>query len=122
MLKVNEIAFSCYAVLDMPRARHFYETVLNLVPSHIANTPNGQWVEYEIGPHTLSLGCAPGFKPSADGCSVAFEVADFDAAIQHLRTHQVKFRIEPFPTPVCQMAAVYDPDGNCLIIHKRNRG
>ena len=30
MLKVSEIAFSCYAVTDMPRARAFYEGVLGL--------------------------------------------------------------------------------------------
>ena len=30
MLRVTEIAFSCYAVTDMARARKFYEGVLGL--------------------------------------------------------------------------------------------
>ena len=120
MLKVSEIAFSCYAVTDMARAREFYEGVLNLKPSKVTKTPTGQWVEYEIGPHTLALGCAPGFNPSPDGCSAALEVENFEDAIAHLRARAVKFRFEPYTSPVCRMAGVYDPDGNCLIVHKRN--
>jgi predicted enzyme related to lactoylglutathione lyase len=104
----------------MARARAFYEGVLNLKAGTITETPNGQWVEYELGPHTLALGCAPGFNPSPDGCAVALEVTDFDEALAHLQTHGVKLRFEPFTTPVCRMAAIFDPDGNSLIIHRRN--
>lgn len=120
MLKITELAFCCYAVTGMPRARAFYEDALGLKPAHVLDSPAGQWVEYEIGPHTLTLGCAPGWKPSPDGCAVALEVEDFDAAIAHLRSHGAKFRMEPFATPVCRMAMVCDPDDNTLIIHKRN--
>ena len=122
MIKVNEIAFSCYAVADMARARKFYEEALGLKPDHIVNTEHGQWVEYEMGPHTMALGSAAGWKSSPDGCSVALEVEDFDAAIAHLREHGAKFRIEPTPTPVCRMAMIYDPDGNSICIHKRKAG
>jgi predicted enzyme related to lactoylglutathione lyase len=121
MLQATELAFSCYAVGDMPRARAFYEGVLGLKPGTVTDTPAGKWVEYELGPHTLSLGCAPEFqKPSPDGCIVGLEVADFDAAVAHLKAAGVKFRLEPFPTGVCRMAMVLDPDGNTLCIHKRN--
>jgi predicted enzyme related to lactoylglutathione lyase len=119
MLKVTEIAFSCYAVTDMARARNFYENVLGLNPTTIHDSEHGQWVEYEFGPYALSLGSSPAFKPSPDGCTVALEVEDFDAAIAQLRANNVKFRIEPTPTPVCQMAMIFDPDGNTLCIHKR---
>jgi predicted enzyme related to lactoylglutathione lyase len=122
VLKVTEIAFSCYAVTDVARARAFYEGVLGLKPTTVSESPNGTWVEYEFGPHALAIGSAPGFKPSPDGCNVGLEVADFDAAIAHLKQHGVKFRMEPFATPVCRMAMVYDPDGNSLCIHKRNPG
>lgn len=120
MLKVTEIAFSCYAVTDMARARKFYEGVLGLKPTTVHDSEHGQWVEYEFGPHCLSLGCAPGmFKPSPDGCSVALEVEHFDDAVAELKKHNVKFRIEPTATPVCHMTMIYDPDGNCICIHKR---
>ncbi len=122
MLKVTEIAFSCYPVTDMARARPFYEGVLGLKPSMIHGEPGGmQWTEYDIAHGTLSLGAgAPDWTPRADGCSVGLEVEDFDAAIAHLKANNVKFKMEPFPTPVCQMAFIYDTEGNLICIHKRH--
>jgi predicted enzyme related to lactoylglutathione lyase len=121
MIRVNEIAFTAYAVTDLARARAFYEGVLGLKPGFLGKPEaEAHWVEYEIGPHTLGLGCAPDWKPSPDGGSVALEVEDFDAAIEHLRAAGVKFRIEPFQSPICRAAMIFDPDGNTLAIHKRN--
>jgi predicted enzyme related to lactoylglutathione lyase len=123
MVKVSEIAFSCYAVTDMARARAFYEGDLGLKPTMVHGEPGGlQRTEYDIGASTLSLGCAPGWNPSSDGCSVALEVEDFAAAIASLKSTGVRFKIEPFPTPVCQMAFIFDPDSNVVCIHKRNPG
>ena len=124
MLKVTEIAFSCYPVLDMARARKFYEGVLGLKATYHAGESGGmEWVEYDIANGTLSIGAgAPDWKPNAGGCSVGLEVEDFDAAIAHLRANNVQFKMEPFPTPVCQMAFILDPDGNALCIHKRKPG
>src|SRR5215472_2841676 len=121
MLKINEIAFSCYPVKDMARARKFYESVLGLKPTLFFGTPGGmQWTEYDIASGTLALGCgAPGFQPREDGCAVALEVEDFEQAIAHLRANNVKFKIEPMPTPVCHMAFIYDSEGNLICIHKR---
>ena len=56
MLKVIEIAFSCYPVTDMARARKFYEGVLGLKPAITFGEPGGmQWTEYDIASGTLSL-------------------------------------------------------------------
>ena len=41
MLKITEIAFSCYPVLDMARARKFYEEVLGLTASFSVGEPGG---------------------------------------------------------------------------------
>jgi len=121
MLKINEIAFSCYPVKDMARARKFYEGVLGLKPTYQVGEPGGmQWTEYDIANGTLSLGAgAPDWTPRADGCSVGLEVENFDEAIAHLRAYGVKFKMEPFPTPVCHMALIHDTEGNVLCIHKR---
>ena len=119
MLKVTEIAFSCYAVTDMARARKFYEDVLGLKPTTVVDSKHGNWVEYEFGPHALAIGSSPMFKPSPDGCSVALEVENFDDAVAQLKQHNVKFRIEPMATPVCSMTMIFDPDGNSICIHKR---
>lgn len=121
MIRATEIAFSCYPVTDMARARAFYEGVLGLKATYAVGEPGGmQWTEYDLGNGTLSIGQAPGWNPTADGCSVALEVEDFDAAIRHLRSAGVSFKLEPFPTPVCRMAFILDPDGNALCIHKRS--
>lgn len=46
MLKVIELAFSCYPVMDMARARKFYEGVLGLKPTMIVGEAGGmQWTE-----------------------------------------------------------------------------
>ena len=121
MLKITELAFTCYPVKDMARARKFYEDVLGLKPTMTIGEPGGmQWTEYDIGSGTLALGAgAPDWNPRADGCSVGLEVADFDAAIAHLRANNVTFKMEPFPTPVCHMALISDPEGNTICIHKR---
>jgi predicted enzyme related to lactoylglutathione lyase len=121
MLKVTEIAFSCYAVTDMARARKFYEDVLGLKPTTVHDSEHGKWVEYEFGTHALAIGSSPMFKPSPDGCSVALEVENFDDTVEQLKQHNVKFRIEPMATPICHMAMIFDPDGNTICIHKRKK-
>ena len=118
-MKVTEIAFTAYPVTDLARARAFYEGVLGLTPSP---TTSPQWMEYYIGEHTLGIGSAPGWEPNPNGGCVGLEVEDFDAAIAELKAAGVPFRFGPMPTPVCQMAGISDPDGNSLIIHKRNPG
>lgn len=124
MTKITEIAFSCYPVTDMARARKFYEEILGLKPTMAHGEPGGmQWTEYEIANGTLCLGAGQDdWKPNTNGCSVGLEVEDFDAAIAHLKANDVKFHMEPFPTPVCRMAFIYDTEGNLICIHKRNAG
>lgn len=119
MLKVTELAFCCYSVTYMPRARAFYENVLGLTPTSVVEQGDGKWVEYEFGPYALAIASSSEFRPSPDGCTAALEVEDFDDAIAFLRLNKVKFRTEPFNTPACQMAMIYDPDGNTICIHKR---
>ena len=122
-MKVTEIAFSSYAVTDIPNARAFYEGVLKLsVTSETNLGENGHWIEYDIGPGTLGIGKAPGWKPSADGCTVALEVENFEEAVSDLKAANVPVRMGPLETPVCHMIMISDPDGNTLIVHKRKPG
>lgn len=121
MFRVKEIAFTGYPVTDVPRARAFYEQVLNLKPATTFEHEGRHWIEYDVGAGTLAISNMSGekWKPSADGPGVALEVVDFDAAVQALRTANVKFAVEPMDTGVCRMAIVLDPDGNALTVHKR---
>lgn len=123
MIRVTEIAFTAYPATDLKRARAFYEGVLGLRPGFLGKSEaEAHWIEYEIGPHTLGIGCAPDWKPTPDGGSVSLEVEDFDEAIRVLKENGVKFRIEPFTSPMCRGAMGFDPDGNTVCIHKRNAG
>jgi predicted enzyme related to lactoylglutathione lyase len=119
-MKITEIAFSCYPVTDMDRARTFYEGLLGLESTVDEKFEGGShWVEYDIGPGTLALGLTPGMDPSRKGCSVWLEVDAFDKAIEELKEAEVEFKFGPLETPVCHMALVHDPDGNLVGIHRR---
>ena len=119
-MKVIEIAFAGYPVTDLKRARAFYEGALGLKPARVFGNETDAWIEYDIGPGTLSItNMAPQWKPSSGGGSVALEVEDFPAAIQQLKSAGYSILLGPFETPVCHMAIVSDPDGNSVNIHKR---
>jgi predicted enzyme related to lactoylglutathione lyase len=119
-MKVIEIAFSCYPVTELKRAKQFYENTLGLKQTTVWGDDNQAWIEYDIGPSTLAITNFPSeWKPSPDGGGVALEVENFDMAIAELRKAGAKFRVEPTESPVCHMAVVFDPDGNSVCIHKR---
>jgi len=118
-MKILEFAFVLYPATDLARSRAFYEGVLGLAPANSMNIPDGFWLEYEVGPHTLAIGKEPFLKPSSDGPHLVLEVEDFEKTIKHLRDHKVQFAHEPFELPGCRAAIVMDPDGNKLGIHKR---
>ena len=116
-MKIKEIGFVAIPITDIPRARKFYEGVLGLQVSD--EMMGGKWIEYAVGEDTLAIAnVGDTWTPSDQGTGAAFEVEDFDEAIDRLRDRQVRFAAEPFETPCCHMAVVQDPDGNKLIIHK----
>ena len=118
-MKINNIAFVGIPVTNMKRAREFYEGVLGLKPSD--EMGHGKWVEYDLGPVTIGVGCHPAWKPSHDGTTVAFEVEDFDGTYEKLKSRGVTFDLDKTETPVCWMAQFRDPDANKLLIHKRKK-
>jgi predicted enzyme related to lactoylglutathione lyase len=121
MIKISDIAFTGTPVTDMKKARAFYEGVLGLASAHVFEFEGKTWLEYDIGPGKATLAVTDyntEWKPSAAGTTIAFEVADFDDAIAHLKTHNVAFLVEPYESPVCRMALISDPDGNTITIHQ----
>jgi predicted enzyme related to lactoylglutathione lyase len=122
MIRVNDIAFTGYPVTDMPRARAFYEGVLQLKPANVWESEGRHWIEYELGASTLAVSNMwPTWRPSADGPCVALEVAEFDATVAELRQRGVKFALEPIDTGSCQLTIVADPDGNAVALHRRKQ-
>jgi predicted enzyme related to lactoylglutathione lyase len=120
-MNIKEIAFTCYPVHDMARARDFYENIIGLKSASVMENGGGNWIEYGIGDAVFSLGKMEGFNPSNSGANIAFEVEDFDQAVKKLKDRNTTFKMEPFETPVCHMALVEDTEGNLLIIHKRKQ-
>lgn len=119
MIKYKDLAFVCYPVNNMARARKFYEGVLGLKRGELFSK---SFVEYDIGHGTIALGHAPGFmKPSRDGTSAALEVVDLDVALEHLKKKKVKIEIGPVDNPKCRMIGFRDPDGNFLALHQKKK-
>ena len=117
MITYKEIAFTAYAVTNMRKARRFYEGVLCLKPARVLNS---NFVEYDIGRGTISVGCAPKlWPPSRKGTVATLGVADFDGALEHLKKKKIKPALGPFDSPLCRMVGVRDPDGNMIVLHQR---
>src|SRR5438034_5484400 len=115
----KEVTLMMFGLSEKKQSKKFYWEILELKPS--STQMDGAWVEYDLGPTTIGVGCHPAWKPSRDGTTVAFEVDDIDAAIAKLKDRGVTFDIEKTETPVCWMAQFRDPDGNKLVIHKRKK-
>lgn len=118
---LKKVAFTMYPVLDINRAKSFYEKILGLAVSKIS--AGGSWIEYDLpgGGCFAITTLAEGVKPSANsGGSIAFEVEDLDALVSKLKSDGVKFKLDIFPSPVCRMAVILDSEGNAVTIHQLN--
>lgn len=116
---LKKVAFTMYPVLDINRAKDFYEKNLNLIPSKTSE--NGAWVEYDLpgGGCFAITTLAKEKQPSTNaGGSVAFEVQDLDSLVAQLKSNGVKFKLEIFSSPVCRMAVMIDSEGNGIILHQ----
>lgn len=115
MSKVKSIAFTAYAVRDVPRAVAFYRDVVGLGPG---DAFSDQFVEFNIGPSTFAVdGDPPGYEPGT-GSGVNFEVDDVDAARARLVEHGASVT-DVYDFPVCRVCFAEDPDGNRFALHQR---
>ena len=115
---ITSVAFTVYPVSDFPKARHFYEKLLGLTPT---SDHEDVWLEYELGDSTFAITTTDmGHTPGAKGAVIAFETSELDSFVRQLKENGVTFVTDIFPTEVCRMAVIQDPDGNHIVIHKRN--
>jgi predicted enzyme related to lactoylglutathione lyase len=119
---INRVAFTMYPVVDVEAARGFYETTLGLKPGLVGNHGDVHWIEYDLpGGGCLAITNVAGTPSSEAGGTIAFEVEDLDPLIEHLRGHGVTFRGDVVAGPNCRMITCFDPEGNSLVLHHRNR-
>lgn len=119
---IKKVAFSMYPVIDMARARKFYEETLKIKVGKISS--QGAWVEYDLpgGGCMAITTLAQGVKPSMDsGGSIAFEVENLDSMVKELKSKDVRFKVDPFETPVCKMAVALDSEGNAFMLHQLHK-
>lgn len=115
---IREFAFIGVPVTDLPRAREFYEGVLGLKPSSEEVRNN---IEYDVGTGTLMIAnYGERWKPVTGGTMAAFEVDDVDAMTERVKSSGATIALEPMDSPVCRFSMILDPDGNTLMLHKRN--
>jgi catechol 2,3-dioxygenase-like lactoylglutathione lyase family enzyme len=111
-------------VVDMTRARRFYEETLQLPKPRVR--PNGEAL-FEVAGERFAL--YPRATPTrADHTALSFEVDDLDGEMRSLRTRGVRF--EEYDVPglktsngVCELDAeraawFRDPEGNILCLHQ----
>lgn len=113
----KRVAFTCYPVKDMAKARAFYEGILGLKPG---DDFQGMWQEYDLDGTTFAISSmiAEFVKPGTQA-SVAFEVKDLKNLVQQLRAKNVQFNSDEITdSPVCWMAFIQDPDGNTVSLHQ----
>ena len=111
-------------VIDMVRARAFYEDCLGLEPG--ALRPDGKFV-YQVGGSALALFPKPG-GTKAEHTAISFQVPDIVASIEALKSRGVVFEDYDFPdfktvNHVCvlgsEKAAWFkDTEGNSLCLHE----
>jgi predicted enzyme related to lactoylglutathione lyase len=116
---IKEIAFVGSPVTDMKRARNFYEGVLGLKPT--TKDPDAKWVEYDVGGGTFGIGSyGDQWKAAQGGTMAAFECDDVDATMARVKESGATIAMDLMDSPVCRFGIVLDPDGNSLMLHRRN--
>ncbi|AIJ44611.1 VOC family protein [Comamonas testosteroni] len=111
-------------VMDLARARAFYEECLGLQPGELR--PDGKFV-YRVGGSALALFPRPG-GTKAEHTAISFQVSDIAASIRELKGRGVVFEDYDFPDfktvdHVCVLGAekaawFKDTEGNYLCLHE----
>jgi catechol 2,3-dioxygenase-like lactoylglutathione lyase family enzyme len=115
----GRIDFVAVPTQDRDRAEEFYGGVLGLERNPRSSET---WVEYETGNVTLAF-----VDPASAGqefktlppATIAFRVADVEAAQAELESAGVEFPSGVIDSGVCHIAPFSDPDGNGLMLHRR---
>ena len=117
-IRITDIAFVGYPVSDLGRARDFYERILGLECTMDHPLEGDQrWIEYDIGTGALAISNV--WQPTGEsGPTAAFEVEDFDGALESLRAEGVTFKTDVMESPGCHFVIIADPDGNDITIHR----
>ncbi|HKW28183.1 MAG TPA: VOC family protein [Verrucomicrobiae bacterium] len=119
-IKIRGTDFVMFPVSDLARAAKFYREILGL-PQEVYSE-EGQWAEFNCGNVTLSLKGGETLPEKVPGGHIALAVGDVQAACQELKRRGIQITKEPQDYGCCQAVEILDPDGNCVILHRRADG
>ncbi len=123
MLQDNQVT-AILPVVDMDRARRFYEKQLGLAP--LGLKPDGKFI-YRCGGTEIALFPRPG-GTKAEHTALSFSVSDIRDTIRELESRGVQFADYDLPglktvEHVCVLGSekaawFQDPEGNILCLHE----
>jgi predicted enzyme related to lactoylglutathione lyase len=119
VVEVEHVDYVRVPVTDMESANRFYGELLGLRRN--PNSPDEDWVEYEVGNVTLAV-----MTPHTHDyeftqlppATIALRVADVATAKAKLEAAGVEVG-EVWDSGVCQGAGLSDPAGNRILLHRR---
>ncbi len=119
---VRKVAFTMYPVIDVARARAFYEDTLGLAVGMAGGRDGKFWVEYDLpGGGCFAITNTTGGKPESGGGTIALEVEDLPRIMARLKEKGVTFKSDVIRGPRCRMAMCLDSEGNSLLLHQLER-
>ena len=95
----------------------FYRDRLGIPLEEERHGPERHWGCLLSGVH-FAIHQRDGLEGKPGTASVSFEVADVDATVERLRHAAVMIDLEPHDRPYGRLAAVKDPDGNLVYLHR----
>lgn len=119
-MQVRGTDFVMFLVSDLERAVNFYRDTLGLKCE--IYSAEYQWAEFNCGNMTLSLKGNAIAKEERAGGRIALAVDDVRSAYEELRQRGVHIEAEPVDSGYCMACELRDPDGNLIILHRRNDG
>jgi predicted enzyme related to lactoylglutathione lyase len=118
MIKPARLQNVFYGVIDMPRARRFYEALLG--PS-LKFADGERWVQYDAGGSSFALGSSGEAHASMSGAAAVFEVADL-ASYEQLVTESGGTLLETRDMGTHgKTMVVRDPEGNVVHLWARTQ-
>ncbi len=119
MIELKDIAFTAYPAADVASLARFYKDSLGIefAEPYIENGV-ALYCEARVGSGYFSLMTSAWMGVAAGSCaSIAFEVADIEAAFATLRERGIATE-EIHVTPVCKLGSFFDPEGNKVTLHE----
>jgi predicted enzyme related to lactoylglutathione lyase len=117
---IKDIAFVAYPCANVAETREWYE-------KHLGLTFTGSYAEEGVELYNEANVASACFalmhqkwmeRDAGTGVGCTFEVDNLDDAIAKLRASGVSVG-DAYPTPVCKVTSLSDPEGNKVSLHQR---